>query len=84
MKNLKINRKEGKAELDLNPVFYPKNIVEKTVKDFKKVFDADFENNDDRITLKLKLKAKEVKIEEAVNDLINYLLAEVKNSEVSV
>ncbi len=84
MKNLKIDKKQKRAELNLNSVFYPEDIVKRTMKDFEEVFDTKLEREGDRINIKLKLIAKGVSIVDVTYEFINYLLAEVKNSEVNV
>ena len=84
MKNLKITRKGERAELDLNSVFYPENFVKMVIKDFKNIFDAEFKKKGERIEIKLKLKTNGIKTERATYDFINYLFAEVKNSQVNV
>lgn len=83
MKNLKIEKRQKRAELSLNPVFYPEDVVEKAIKDFSGVFDTKFERDGERINIKLKLIARGVGIEDVTYKFINYLLAEVKNSEVN-
>jgi len=84
MKNLKIDKKQKRAELSLNSVFYPEDIVERVIKDFEGVFDTKLEREGGRINIKLKLMAKGANIEDVTYKFINYLLAEVKNSEVNM
>ncbi len=84
MKNLKIDKKQKRAELNLNSVFYPEDIVKRAIKDFSGLFDTKLEREGDRINIKLKLIARGVSIEDVTYEFINYLLAEVKHSEVNV
>jgi hypothetical protein len=84
MKNLKIDKKERKAELELNRDFYPENVLRKALRDFGEVFDADVEYGEEKIVVNLRLKTSKVNIEEAMNEFVNYLLAEVKNDMVRV
>lgn len=82
MRNLKVNKKGEEAELELNSVFYPEQVLSKVTKDFGKIFNVDIERKGEKFKIKLKLKRKNVKIEEAIYDFLNYLLAEVKNDVV--
>jgi 5S rRNA maturation endonuclease (ribonuclease M5) len=84
MRNLRINRNEKKAELELNCDFYPEHILRKVVKDFRKIFDADIEKRKGKFAVTLKFKGNKAGIEEASYEFVNYLLAEVKNDIVRV
>jgi len=84
MKNLRINPRGRTVELNLNHLLYPEDIVKKAAEDFGKVCDTIIERRGERINIKMKLKVRKIKIDRVVYDFVNYLLAEVKNSEVSV
>jgi len=84
MRNLKINPKGRTAELNLNHLLYPEDVVKKAANDFGKVCDTIVERKGGRIKVKIKLKGGELKIDKIAYDFVNYLLAEIKNSEVSV
>ena len=82
MKNLKINRKRKRAELELSRDFYPERVLRKSAKDFGKVFDIDIEESEGKFIITLKPKLSKMGIEEGVYEFVNYLLAEVKNDMV--
>lgn len=82
MRNLKINKKGKKAELELNHDFYPEHVLRKAAKDFGKIFDVDIEENGKKFVITLKLRGNKTGIEEATYEFVNYLLAEVKNDMV--
>ena len=84
MRNLKIDKKEKKAELELNSDFYQEDVLREVVKDFGEVFVADIKKSRGKFNITLKLKSSEVGIEEAAYNFLNYLLAEVKNNMAGV
>lgn len=84
MRNLKVNKKGRRAELELNPDFYPEHVLRKAAKDFGKVFDADIQESGEKFVITLNIKSKDIEIEKGVLEFVNYLLAEVKNDMVKV
>lgn len=84
MRNLKINRKRERAELELNRDFYPEHVLRKSARDFGKVFNVDIEERRGKFIITLKLRENKTGVEEATYEFLNYLLAEVKNDMVKV
>jgi hypothetical protein len=82
MRNLKINKKTGKSELELRCDFYPEHILRKTAKDFRKIFNVNIEKMGGKYIVTLKSKENKIEIEKATYEFMNYLLAEVKNEAV--
>ncbi|MCK4335473.1 MAG: HxsD-like protein [Candidatus Aenigmarchaeota archaeon] len=82
MRNLKINKKGKRAELELSRDFYPEHVLRKAAKDFVKVFDVDIKGKKGKFVITLKPKLKKMGIEEATYEFVNYLLAEAKNDMV--
>jgi hypothetical protein len=80
MRNLTVNKKRKTAELELNFDLYPQDVIESVLKEFKGIFDIDNEVKSGDMIIKLKLKDEELDLEEAIYNLVNYLLAEVKNN----
>jgi hypothetical protein len=84
MKNLKINRKAKKTELELKSYFYPEHIIREVIEDFGKILNADVEKNGDKFLITLKPIVNKIGIEKITYDFLNYLFAEVKNYMVKV
>lgn len=84
MRNLKINKKGKRAELELNRDFYPEHVLRKSAKDFRKVFYVDIKEKGEKFAITLKVRRNKTGIEEAAYEFLNYLLAEVKNDIVKV
>jgi hypothetical protein len=84
MRNLKIDKKGRKAEIELKKDLYPESAVTKAADDFKKILDVSVKKTGENLKVTLNLKAKSPEIEEVAYNFINYLLAEVKNGMIKV
>jgi hypothetical protein len=84
MRNLKIDKKGKRAELELRHDFYPGHVIRKVADDFRKVADVRIKKMDGNVLVTLNLKVSDVRIEEITYNFINYLLAEVKNNRVGL
>jgi hypothetical protein len=84
MRNLKIDKKRKRAELELRYDFYPERVIRKVADDFRKVADIRIKKMDENMIVTLNLKVSDLRIEEMTYNFINYLLAEVKNNRAGL
>lgn len=77
MRNVKINKKKGVAEIDLNPDFYTKDTLQKTSDRFKDICKINISDKAGRIKVKVKARNKEVA--DVTYEFLNHLIADMKN-----
>jgi hypothetical protein len=84
MKNLTIDKKKGKAELELSCDFYPEQVVKKAAEDFGKAMKISIEKRGRKMIVRLDSGTPGGGVEKAAFEFLNYLLAEVKNGAVKL
>ncbi|GEM_PF-5466765 len=72
-------KEAGKVEIQLSREFYSENALIRSAEAFSNGFDVEVETKENKFEIKLNPK-KDVDLEKAGNQFLNYVLSEMKNS----